>query len=193
MRVLMIGRSKSIALQDLEKYWGEIYFAKPPRIPLRRYDLVIAQEPTLRIGLPAYLIARLTRAKLAMEVHADYINSLPRGQRYLAISLLKRSDIVRAVSRKIARELMDLGVKNVVMVPSIYIKTNLFRQTKPHSERRPIILSVGRLVEQKNFPLLLESFRIVKERIPEAKLVIVGRGPLEGEIIDLADKLGIGR
>ena len=190
MKILMIGRSRSIAFDDLKKYWGDVEFAKPPYIPLKRYDLVIGQEPTPRIGIPAYLAAKLTGAKLVMEVHADYIHSaLSPLQKSIAIHLLKQCDLVRAVSGKIARELRELGIRNVAMIPSIYIKTDIYRPVKPHRERRPIILSVGRLVKQKNFPLLLKAFKILIEEVPEAKLIIIGRGPLEDEILEYVRRL----
>ncbi|MCD6592000.1 MAG: glycosyltransferase family 4 protein [Thaumarchaeota archaeon] len=192
MKVLMIGRSRSIAFDDLRKYWGDVDFAKPPHIPLRRYDLVIGQEPTPRIGIPAYLAAKLTGAKLVMEVHADYIHSgLSPLQKSIAIHLLKRCDLVRAVSGKIARELEELGIGNVAMIPSIYIKTEVYRPMKSHSEREPIILSVGRLVEQKNFPLLLKAFKILVEEVPEARLIIIGRGPLENKILEYVRRLDL--
>jgi len=192
MKVLMIGRSRSIAFDDLRKYWGKVDFAKPPHIPLRRYDLVIGQEPTPRIGIPAYIAAKLTGAKLVMEVHADYIHSaLSPLQKSIAIHLLKRCDLVRAVSGKIARELEGLGIRNVAMIPSIYIKTDIYRPVKPHQEREPIILSVGRLVKQKNFPLLLNAFKILIEEVPEAKLIIIGRGPLENEILEYVRRLDL--
>jgi len=192
MRVLMIGRSKSIAFEELEKYWGEVIFAKPPKIRFEKYDLVVAQEPTPRIGIPAYLAAKLTGAKLVMEVHADYIHSgLSPLQRFIAIHLLKRCDLVRAVSGKIARELEELGIGNVAMIPSIYIKTDIYRPMKPHSEREPIILSIGRLVEQKNFPLLLKAFKILVEEVPEARLIIIGRGPLENKILEYVRRLDL--
>jgi len=192
MKVLMIGRSRSIAFDDLRKYWGDVDFAKPPHIPLRRYDLVIGQEPTPRIGIPAYLAARLMGAKLVMEVHADYIHSaLSPLQKLIAIRLLRRCDLVRAVSGKIARELEELGVGNVAMIPSIYIKTGVYRPLKSHQEREPIILSVGRLVRQKNFPLLLKAFKVLVKEVPEARLIIVGRGPLENEILERVRRLDL--
>jgi 1,4-alpha-glucan branching enzyme len=80
-------------------------------------------------------------------------------------------------------------VENVIVVPSIYVKTDTFKPLKNHSSRKPLILSVGRLVEQKNFPLLLYAFKKVKEEFPEAELLIHGRGPQEKEIIHLARKL----
>jgi len=51
MRVLMLGRAKSIAFEELEKYWGEVIYS-PPRVFVGDYDLVVGQEPTLRVGLP---------------------------------------------------------------------------------------------------------------------------------------------
>lgn len=192
MRVLMIGRSRSIAFDELKKYWGEVDFANPPHIPIKKYDLVVGQEPTPKIGIPSYLIAKLVNAKLVLEVHADYIKSaLSPMQRFIARYLLKHCDLVRAVNRKIEAELRDLGITRVSMIPSIYVKTDLFRPLKSHQSREPIILAVGRLVEQKNFPLLLRAFKIVMKNFSEARLVIVGRGPLEAELRNIVDKLGL--
>jgi len=193
MKVLMIGRNKSIAFDELQRYWGEVSFIKPPQlIKPRRYDLIIAQEPTLRIGIYAYLLSKITGAKLILEVHADYLESgLTPLQKRIAEYLLKRCSLVRAVSLKIAEDIKRLGAKNIVMIPSIYVKTDIFRPLKNHSSRRPIILSIGRLVKQKNFPLLLSAFKKVEEEISEAELVIHGRGPQEKEILYLARKLGL--
>ena len=189
----MIGRSKSIAFDDLKKYWGEVDFIKPPKIHgLKKYDLVIGQEPTLRVGLYSYLISKLVRAKLILEVHADYLKrGLTFSQRKIAEYLLKRCHFVRAVSRKIEKDLQEIGVKNTVMIPSIYIKTDLYKPLTHHSSRKPLILSVGRLVEQKNFPLILRAFKEVVKEVPEAELIIRGHGPLEKEVMKLARKIGI--
>ncbi len=193
MIVLMIGRSKSIAFDDLKKYWGEIDFIKPPRIHrLKKYDLVIGQEPTLRIGLYSYLVSKLVNAKLVLEVHADYLKSgLTPIQRKIAEYLLRRCVLVRAVSKKIEEDLREIGVKNVAVIPSIYIKTNVYKPLKHHSSRKPLVLSVGRLVEQKNFPLLLRAFKDVVKEVPEAEIIIHGRGPLERQILELARRLDL--
>lgn len=189
----MVGRSKSIAFEDLRKYWGEVDFIKPPKIAkLKRYDLIIGQEPTLRIGLFSYVLSKLIGAKLILEVHANYLEvGLSPFQRKVAKCLLKKCKAVRAVNRRIMHELQKIGAKNVMMIPSIYIKTNVYRQLTPHSQRKPIVLSIGRLVEQKNFPLLLYAFKEVVKEIPEAELIIHGRGPLEKEIMRLAKKIDI--
>lgn len=189
----MVGRSKSIAFNELQRYWGEVSFVKPPQlVKPKKYDIVIGQEPTLRIGVYAYLLSKITGGKLVLEVHADYLESgLTPLQKRIAEYLLTRSSLVRAVSWKIAEDLKKLDVKNIVMIPSIYVKTDVLRPLKNHSSRKPLILSVGRLVEQKNLPLLLHAFKKVEEEIPEAELLIHGRGPKEKEIVYLARKLGL--
>jgi glycosyltransferase involved in cell wall biosynthesis len=54
----------------------------------------------------------------------------------------------------------------------------------------PVILGVGRLVPQKDFPCLLRAFRHVRS-VRSAKLVILGEGRLRGELETLARTLGI--
>lgn len=193
MKVLMVGRSKSIAFEDLKKYWGEVDFVRPPKmIRPKKYDLVIGQEPTPRVGIYSYLVSRLVNAKLFFEMHADYLRTgLTFFQRRVAEYLLRRCHLVRAVSKGIERELREIGIENVVMIPSIYIRTDVYRPLIPHSSRKPLVLSVGRFVEQKNFPLLLYAFKEVIREIPQAELIIHGRGPLEKEIIRLAWHIGL--
>ena len=55
----------------------------------------------------------------------------------------------------------------------------------------PVILFVGRLVEDKGIKYLLRAFSKVVEEIPDAKLVIVGQGPREKELKKLQESLGL--
>lgn len=55
----------------------------------------------------------------------------------------------------------------------------------------PVVCHVGRLDYQKNHRFLLRAFALLKERVDEAELLLVGRGPLESELRDLAQELGI--
>lgn len=54
---------------------------------------------------------------------------------------------------------------------------------------RPVILFVGRLVEDKGVEYLLQAFSEVAEEIPDAKLVIVGKGHQENELRKLQERL----
>lgn len=46
----------------------------------------------------------------------------------------------------------------------------------------PVLLYVGRLASEKNVPLAFRAFHAVRERLPEAKLVVVGDGPLRARL-----------
>jgi glycosyltransferase involved in cell wall biosynthesis len=55
----------------------------------------------------------------------------------------------------------------------------------------PLALAVGRLIEQKDHATLLRAFAVVREQHPQARLAILGSGPLEAETRALAASLGL--
>lgn len=61
----------------------------------------------------------------------------------------------------------------------------------PTLPQQPIVLAVGRHVAQKGFDLLLRAWVEVVRQRPEARLRIVGDGPLRGENEALAAQLGV--
>lgn len=189
MRVLMVGRKPSIALSELRRYWGEVDIAKAPKTPFKKYDLIVAQEPSRRCGLPAYLHASLYGERWVCEVHGEYLQYLKLPELALAKWLLRRADAVRAVNKGIARTLKKLGVKNVLHVPSVYINTKLFRPLTPHEERGKLVLFVGRFAFEKGFNLLFKSFKALLEKVPDAKLRLIGRGPEAGRILEYVKSL----
>lgn len=64
-------------------------------------------------------------------------------------------------------------------------------QFHPKDDREtPVILSTGRLTREKNVWQLLEAFRHVHRELPEARLVILGRGPLLSKLRSAAKPYG---
>lgn len=57
---------------------------------------------------------------------------------------------------------------------------------------KPVFGHVGRLSPEKNHEFLFEVFSLLKERIPDAILLLVGRGPLEQGLKERVDAMGIG-
>jgi len=55
----------------------------------------------------------------------------------------------------------------------------------------PLLLAVGRLIEQKDHATLLRAFARVRTTRPEARLAILGSGPLEQRTRALARELGV--
>lgn len=54
----------------------------------------------------------------------------------------------------------------------------------------PIVLGVGRLVPQKDFPTLLQAFRLLRKRI-DCRLLILGSGPEACQLKQLSEQLNI--
>ena len=92
----------------------------------------------------------------------------------IAVSQGVANDV--ATTTGIPRDRIDV-IYNPVITPDL-LPAAAQRPAHPWFEdpSRPIVLGVGRLVPQKNFPLLLEAFRAVGHR-HNARLVILGEGP----------------
>ena len=55
----------------------------------------------------------------------------------------------------------------------------------------PLAVAVGRLIAQKDHATLLRAFALVHAQLPEARLAILGSGPLEAETRALTAELGL--
>jgi glycosyltransferase involved in cell wall biosynthesis len=69
--------------------------------------------------------------------------------------------------------------------------TQDFVPTRPPADP-PVVLCVGRLVDEKGIDLALEAFAGVRETFPAARLVIAGDGPERTALEDRARRLKIG-
>jgi glycosyltransferase involved in cell wall biosynthesis len=54
----------------------------------------------------------------------------------------------------------------------------------------PLIVAAGRLAAAKNYPLMIEAFAILRQKMP-ARLCILGQGELEGEVRELIAARGL--
>ena len=66
-----------------------------------------------------------------------------------------------------------------------------YSPVSPSRSALPVILSVGRLVEKKGFPILLRAAGILRARGIEFRLVIIGEGPERADLPRLATGLGV--
>ena len=54
-----------------------------------------------------------------------------------------------------------------------------------------VILAIGRLTHQKNFPFLITAFKKINEKYPEYILQILGDGEQKSELVELINKLNL--
>jgi phosphatidylinositol alpha-1,6-mannosyltransferase len=62
----------------------------------------------------------------------------------------------------------------------------------PEWQGRPLLLTVGRLVQQKGHRLLIQAMRQVVDRVPQALHLIVGEGPERLSLVRQIGELGLG-
>lgn len=74
------------------------------------------------------------------------------------------------------------------VIPNVVAKPSLVPY---EGVRSKTIVSIGRLTEQKNFPMLLEAFAKFSKSHPDYLLRIFGEGEQRGRLIELASGLGI--
>lgn len=150
-------------------------------------------------GLLALPLARALGITLATTLHGFEISRSPGAMlasgrlswmRYaLAKGRLQRGgDLFIAVSQAVRARALAQGYPPDRMIVH-YNGIDLARFAAPAGEREAgLVLHVGRLVEKKGTRLLIDAV----SRVPEAKLVIIGDGPLGKALERQAERLGLG-
>ena len=90
-------------------------------------------------------------------------------------------------------EVIHWGVDTEMFIPLTGESTQrkLIRERYNVPKDGKLLLAVGRLAARKGYSSLLRSFSRVNKKIPEARLLIVGRGHLKKRLEKLSRKLGI--
>ncbi|HLC47435.1 MAG TPA: glycosyltransferase, partial [Candidatus Norongarragalinales archaeon] len=107
-------------------------------------------------------------------------------------------DLVTAPSRVIEKLLNRNGVENTAIVPngtdvrkfSPKYDPNIVRELLGIPRHEKIILTAGRLSEEKNVEVLIRAFAKLR-RHHEAKFIVQGDGPAKAKYMKLARKLGL--
>jgi colanic acid/amylovoran biosynthesis glycosyltransferase len=98
---------------------------------------------------------------------------------------------VIAVSRDMERQLLDVGISREKLFYNPYgVDTELFSGAEP-ATARPVFVSVGRFIDKKAPHLTLLAFKKVAEKVPDARLKMIGEGELWESCKQLARAVNI--
>lgn len=191
---------------------------KAPRVSASLFDLVkyLQQEKPLAIvpalhytGEVAILAKRISRVptRVIVTEHNTLSREVlkERGSRKFLIPLAVKYlypwvDNIVAVSRGVAQDLSSIAqlplnriqvIYNPVIVPGLLEKAKepvdhpWFAPGEP-----PVVLGVGKLEAQKDFPNLIRAFAQVRQT-KKARLVILGWGPDRPQLESLVRQLGL--
>ncbi|MCY9784666.1 glycosyltransferase family 4 protein [Nocardiopsis sp. EMB25] len=108
----------------------------------------------------------------------------------------RRAEVALGVSGDLVRRLRAAGAREarmaVVAAPAVGDPLNGREATRADlavSPERPLVLTIGRLSEQKGLDTLLAAAPSIAERRPEPVVAIAGDGPLWGRLHDTAAEL----
>ena len=166
-----------------------------------RYDLVHAHG--LRASIDCALACRRARVPLVMSMH-NLIRPDITGSSKARLYRWGESFAVRAAKRtfapsdEIARHLRSTVKVDAARIEVLYLgvgepeppvrsRGDVRQEWGVEADAR-VLITVARLAPQKALHVLLEGVA----RLPDVHLVIVGDGPLERELREQADSLGIG-
>jgi glycosyltransferase involved in cell wall biosynthesis len=146
--------------------------AKRLKIPLvttfHGFDATLSARYLIGSRKPSWINYAVHRGKLSRE-----------GQLFLC------------VSKFIRRRVLELGFpENRTLVHYVGIDTKAIVPQLNRSTS-PVILHVGRMVEKKGAADLLRAFAMLPRRHRDARLQIVGEGPLRAALVRMSRDLGI--
>ncbi|WP_219835801.1 glycosyltransferase [Paenibacillus sp. R14(2021)] len=127
-------------------------------------------------------------------------NSKGRFMKWLYRILYPRADRIIALSSGMAEDLIRfsrLPAGKVTIIHNPVVTEEVNKRASQQAEHAwitdkqlPVCISVGRLVEQKNYDVLLRAFALVQQQLP-CRLIVLGEGKERAKLEGLRDRLGL--
>lgn len=156
---------------------------------LDKYDLIICQE---YYQLETYLISCKSN-RVAMYTGPYYNMFLPKCfspiYDFLFTKRINRQIKHKFVKSVLAYDFMEkkgyTGLTNVgvALDTSRFVDVEILPETKQlidFMKNNKCLLYVGSLIERKNYPFLLETYKKMLQRNPDVKLVLIGKSKVSG-------------
>jgi glycosyltransferase involved in cell wall biosynthesis len=145
----------------------------------KKIRVIISERNILNIGKPGLKRKLLNSLKKNLYKYASEITAVSEGV---------KEDLIHSLA---------LASKNVIVLKNPLISdsiSGLMEEPVDHpwfNNNCRVVLAVGRLVYQKDYPTLFKAFQIVIKQIPNAKLFILGEGEEMDKLKLLAKQLNL--
>jgi phosphatidyl-myo-inositol dimannoside synthase len=180
--------------------WRALFFNLRNLLVRKPYDKIIVGQ-VFPIGLPVYLLSLWFGYKYDVFVHGlDVLRPMESWRRrWFLKAILNRANRVLAANKNIGKIVSNFATKATVQViyPGPFITPDKFPASRAAArlalglDERPVILSVGRLVQRKGHRDVIEALPAVVKQYPNCNYVIIGQGPELEQISQMANAHGL--
>ncbi len=163
------------------------------------FDVVCIGE-LQELGWLGAALKTLTSVKVIIFVHGEELTT-STSSRFLGKhggSYLNKADGIVSVSeftKRTITELFGVAENKIHLVPNgidmaaYQTPATLSDITNQYKESgKPLIFSIGRLIERKGFDKAIEAIHMVRSKHPDVQLVIAGTGDMKNKLENLIDQ-----
>jgi glycosyltransferase involved in cell wall biosynthesis len=149
-------------------------------------DLVVGHS---LFALPIGAFAKsILRKKFVLWLH-NVTESVLISRHPFLLKLVSQADLVICISSDVQKHLTDIAPGLSTTVITTGVDLTQFSELALHREKQ--IIAVGSFKWKKGYHILLEAAARFLPQFPEYKLIIVGDGPLRGDITAQIEQLGL--
>lgn len=143
-------------------------------------------------GFAAYHIARHSGCPYVITEHATNLleGNIRPGQKGMLRRILASADAIVAVSHALKKKIQEFTVTEIIVIPNMY-NDQVFTFDSEVRRSANRIVCVGNLIPRKSFKLALRTVDQLKTKYSSLHLDIVGGGPLEYDLRELANRLDV--
>ncbi|NLK21313.1 MAG: glycosyltransferase family 4 protein [Epulopiscium sp.] len=195
---------------------GILYSSRAVGIVKQIHLDVIHTQTEFSLGLFGKMISKKLDIPMVHTYHTmyeDYVHYVSRGKltqftpkmaRSLSRIFCNRCDKVVAPTNKVRDLLFEYGVKKPIEVIPTGINLEPFRKENFDKieiqglkneyglkESDPVILFIGRIAKEKSIDVVIHEMPTLLKKLPNAKFMVVGDGPMKKELEKLCKTLNI--
>jgi glycosyltransferase involved in cell wall biosynthesis len=158
----------------------------------RKFDILHAHW--IPMGFPTLLAARATQKPFILTVHGSDLypgGFLKPFYRYILLKANRVVCVSRALKEKVVEMVGDS--RRILDVPN-GVKFQNFESLRYEEEdelKEPILLWVGRMIEEKGLIILLKGMKNIVREFPKASLTLVGDGDLRNLLEEKTRSMGL--
>jgi glycosyltransferase involved in cell wall biosynthesis len=182
VRVIDLGARKPVVATKTVRFAGYLRRARP-RAVLSALDVVDSALVSRALARTPTRVVLTVHTHLSSQFADKPDGGIARVRRGLIRALYPRTDRIVAVSRGVAADaerVAGLVPGRIAVIANPVVASELADRAREPVEHPflgnggpPVILAIGRLVRQKDFPTLLEAFALVRAQ-RAARLIVLG-------------------